>query len=555
MRTSIRMMTAAAVAVMMAFTANAVTVTVEASGPGKVSPAGSVEVAAGKTLTLKATPNKDAVFVRWSNNERTPTRKVTPTGNMTCTAYFVLKSTCAAPAISSFTASASNMVGMPYAAQVNINSTAYPVKFSAKGLPKGLKIDANTGAVTGVPAEAKAYSVTFTAKSVANPAYPVATSTRTISIAALPEKAQGTFSGSAEIGMWRVRGAVTATVSAKGKISVKAVTTTGTYTFSAPSWTSRSGSTYTLQAQTKKGDAAITLNVDSNAAWNYHATATGTLVGGGSTYALYAQRNPFLDKNGTAYNTAVAELTARYAGYYTVGLPYSSIPEQGPAIMGTGILPYGSGYLTLTVSDKGVVKAAGKMADGTSVSASMPLWITAAEGRVYQYVPLYAKRGFASWTLMINKDNGTVSGYGDWSYPGKSPTAKVPLTGDHFRFLLNSLYGARYTPPPAGYTETIVCRNELGDFPFFGASKGKYAFTGVLAPLFTGVALALNPKTGVFMGKIGIVDGGKKITLSHTGVRIQRTASPCGAGYITLPSHKYEAYNLKHSDPVQLRHP
>ncbi|MCL1920935.1 MAG: Ig domain-containing protein [Kiritimatiellaeota bacterium] len=560
MRTSIQWMTAAAVAAMMAFTANAVTVTVVVDGPGKVSPVGTVQVAAGKSVTLKATPDKDAVFFRWMpGSVMTPTLKVTPTADITYTAYFRTKASASVLPIIASLSSTETMVGVPFRATLPLsNNQAYPVKFSAKGLPKGLKIDANSGLITGVPTEAKTYPVTFTATSVANPKL-VATRAFDITISPLPEKAQGTFSGYLD-DLGGNFGSFTATVSAKGKVSAKAVTPYGTYTFSAPSWTSRSGNTFTAEAQTKKGQS-LTLNVDASKAWNVNYGAEGSVSGAGiPAYDIYAQRNPFLDKKGTDHNAAIAELTAKYAGYYTVGLPFNGFGDRGQAIIGSGgIAPVGSGYLTLTVSGKGSAKAAGKMADGTSFSASVPFWVVGGNAWVDPYAPLYAKKGFAFCWMTISGASGAISGGGDWSYPGKSPAAKVPLTGDRFHVYIGSLYGAKYTPPPAGHTETIVFNVNNGNtFPFTGDSKGKYTLGGVLPAPFTGATLSLNPKTGVFTGKVsGVVDG-KKVSYSHTGVRIQRTpapGAPCGAGYVTLPSVKYGPYTLKYSLPVQLEYP
>ena len=110
------------------------------------------------------------------------------------------------------------------------------------GLPAGLKWDAKTGAISGVPtAKAGAYTVTFTAskKGEANQV-----ATITLNIDALPEWAVGTFDGTvwnSEEGIVnseKVEGIVTLTVAANGKISGKVINADGTWTLAAAAYSS-----------------------------------------------------------------------------------------------------------------------------------------------------------------------------------------------------------------------------------------------------------------------------------------------------------------------------
>ncbi len=64
--------------------------------------------------------------------------------------------------------SASSKGGDAYAGAVVLNELAYPAKFAAKGLPAGLKIDAATGAITGVPTKPGHYTATITVTSGVN---------------------------------------------------------------------------------------------------------------------------------------------------------------------------------------------------------------------------------------------------------------------------------------------------------------------------------------------------------------------------------------------------
>ena len=58
--------------------------------------------------------------------------------------------------------SANTMVGVSFEAAMPIADTAYPAKFTAKGLPTGLKIDAASGIIRGVPTKAGNYVAAVT---------------------------------------------------------------------------------------------------------------------------------------------------------------------------------------------------------------------------------------------------------------------------------------------------------------------------------------------------------------------------------------------------------
>ena len=58
--------------------------------------------------------------------------------------------------------------GDAFHAVVSVDDLAYPVKFAAKGLPAGLKINASTGEIYGTPTKPGSYTATITVTSVAN---------------------------------------------------------------------------------------------------------------------------------------------------------------------------------------------------------------------------------------------------------------------------------------------------------------------------------------------------------------------------------------------------
>ena len=251
----------------------------------------------------------------------------------------------------------------------------------AAGLPSGLKYDAKTGKITGVATKAGTYTVTFTAtrgkeKEVA---------TITLNVEALPTWATGTFAGNVT-GTRDARpyhGSATMTVAANGKVSGKIALEGTNWTFSAASFSrvesdpsSEVGSpkSYFIEAVAKAGKATRDLVLEVAACDGGHAgrvtLPNGVAEGAFGEGEVKMWRNMWKDKSTAA--EAKAEI-ARFEGVYTVSIADGA--------------DYGSGYLSLTVGKNGDVKATGKLADGTSVSATSPLMYDEEEG---WFVMLYA---------------------------------------------------------------------------------------------------------------------------------------------------------------------
>ena len=215
------------------------------------------------------------------------------------------------------------------------------------GLPTGLKYDAKTGTITGVPTKAGKFTVTFTAtkKGEKNQV-----ATITLETEALPTWAAGTFTGYVKYD--DDYGSATMTVAANGKVSGK-VTLGGTnWTFSAASFSSMATpDTFVVEADAKAGKATLPVMlsvVEGDApASLINGSASGEF--GDGTIELW--RNVWKDKETAA--AAKAEI-AKWEGVYTISV------DDG-------------GYFSLTVGKTGDVKASGKLSDGTSVSVTAPL--------------------------------------------------------------------------------------------------------------------------------------------------------------------------------------
>lgn len=128
------------------------------------------------------------------------------------------------------------LVGFPAAfwgaCAVEAPLMAYPVKFTATGLPPGVKVNATTGAITGRPTKKGTYRPVFKITSGANSKW-VVTKKATVTVQALSQWMQGTFSGSVcERGTTTLIGRADLSVAATGKISGKMIWNGRTYVLS-----------------------------------------------------------------------------------------------------------------------------------------------------------------------------------------------------------------------------------------------------------------------------------------------------------------------------------
>ena len=417
-----------------------------ASGSVSMNPKNG-QVLPGKPVTLTAKPGKDTVFAYWTvGGEKvgyTATFKYAPDADCTATAVFRLKSAVEDPVLDAdaVVPSANAMVGVAFESQVPLADAVYPAKFSAKGLPAGLKIDAASGIISGVPTKAGSFPVTVTAAGGVNTkAKPSVTIP--IAIKPLPTWAQGTFTGYVQSGYeededmepyYEGYGSVSMSVSAAGKITGKMSLNGTSYSFGATSFDMTSvtdaedegAMSFAVVADAKAGKAVFPLSFNvakaappaGDGETLLNSVATGEFENGGDMASVRLFRTIWKDKA----TVAVAKLAiAEYEGVYTMSLEDDEDR------------PYGSGYLSLTVGKDGNVKAAGKLADGTSVSMTSPLMYDVDAGYfVYLYsAPSAYKGGALALTVTFEFDEdqkllGNALGIAQWS--SHNPQA----TGDY----------------------------------------------------------------------------------------------------------------------------
>lgn len=121
------------------------------------------------------------------------------------------------------------LVGTRYSRGFSPNQMSYPYKFSDRNLPDGLKLNAATGEISGVPKKAGTKTVTLTMASVYNKSWK-ASLTITFAVSQIPREFIGTFAGVvrapwlAEDGLaGDAVGTVTLTTTKTGKLSGKIV--------------------------------------------------------------------------------------------------------------------------------------------------------------------------------------------------------------------------------------------------------------------------------------------------------------------------------------------
>lgn len=515
--------------------------TTEISGNGSVtaSPSSLWLYAPGTKVILTAKPAPGNTFLRWEDGSQMPVRSlVMPNANRAVSAWFNITTNVPKPVITNPGAQ-SVMVGVPFRLALQVASECLPA-VTMTGLPAGLKFDAGSRTIGGVPTAVPVGGGVMAKISASNPGGKAADVQFKITVAPLAAKAQGTFTGIAvEPGANAdtVKGLFTMTVTPVGAISAKVTGQANAISFTGKSWDTLSNGVFQALLRTVKGEA-LAMALDTGVAWNA-AGLQGTLTGGvfgASARAVWGQRNAFLVKTAPDYATATNTL-AGYKGYYTVALHPGDVSDTGAA----GNEPQGSGYLALTVKDGGAVTLAGKLADGTALSGSATLLVPGLSAYVPLLFPLYSARGVFSGLIQLAPAEGTAPSNNVavpaetvvqvWHYPGRMPAAIPPQTEDRFALTLgmsggyyNSLADLR-----AHYSNAWFSAQEPGVNSTY--SSGAYTTTvGVVQGALPEVELAFNPGTGAISLPLGKAPG------YSAGAYVYAPTNPAAATLTVTPA-------------------
>ena len=159
----------------------------------------------------------------------------------------------------------------------------------AAGLPSGLKFDAKTSTISGVPTKTGTYTVTFTATKKGEK---TAVATITVNVAPIASSAVGAFTGFVvdPENAAKNAGVFQFTSTAAGKLTAKCSLASGAQSFTLAGWTKTVDGTY--QATLSNKAATLSVALDPDAGWASHQIS-GTLALGGASYPVTAQLNAF----------------------------------------------------------------------------------------------------------------------------------------------------------------------------------------------------------------------------------------------------------------------
>jgi|JI6StandDraft_1071083.scaffolds.fasta_scaffold02783_6 ELWxxDGT repeat protein len=321
------------------------------------------------------------------------------------------------------------IVGAPYFHQmlVDDDTVKTPTTYSAKNLPGGLKIDAKTGIISGVPTKVETKVVTLGATNGILPA--PASVNATLVVINLPSGLDGLFHGLVERdqeinGMTggRIEITVTKTGAYSGKLTLGATSYSfkGNLSFGIDPDPDNNPMTNDAEAIApfngmvripRPGIAApldLTFTIDETTKDRLSAgLITSVNVGGPVTADVDAWK--------------VTTNTARYLGLHNFGIRLTA----GGGDIGDDDVPQGNGYGSFTVSTKGALSIAGMTADGEKITCATHV---GPNGEVLLYQSLYAtaRKGALSGLLTIGlggdadspADNVITSGTPfDWTRP------------------------------------------------------------------------------------------------------------------------------------------
>ncbi len=383
-----------------------------------------------------------------------------------------------------------------------------------------------------------------------------------------------------------VRGTLALTVSGlAGKMTAKVVTQAATITFRAAAWTTQQqDGTYRATLQSRGGEV-LDLSVRQD-------RITGVLAGGkmgAEMLQLEGARNRFDNTKDMAAQTALNG----YRGYYTVSFPVAEALPLGAAQN----MPEGSGYLTLTIGNKGSVKIAGVLADGTRFTQASSLVLfngCGPEVCVPFFVPLNFRRGWTGGLFWITPGSLTVvtepalGWLVRWENQGSGP--------DGFSTLLATVGGFYDTTPSLEAHYLFSAATNDVSYAYVGGTtnsqaealpddinvtvsgtrmtmargtrpvfaNGAYDYSAENSPEAT---LRFTSRTGLFKGNFNLYyDYTENSKLRHMSVRVPYvgvltrvrdtafSTEPAGQGYYLVPdsnSH-FKSLHLKRSFKIEL---
>lgn len=319
--------------------------------------------------------------------------------------------------------------GGPVNAAFSAQNSATSYKLRGK-LPAGVKLDSATGQLSGRPAKPGTYSFFMSAANAAGTSPEIEVIWQ---IEAFPREAVGVWFGRVEHGLDlndELGGSLKITVGSTGSYSGRLTLGARTFTWTGLIDALPRGQSPTTPFAIAQGKvpAAITgsfsLDLDN-----------GLLSGScqkalpGSSRSLSGSKSP--------WSSTLKPVSVSAAFNTALFIPSGAVEEGDPDY------PQGSGWAVLTLSPSGGVSWTGKLAEGTSITGSIPM---GPAGQVSIHQLLYAGTGSIQGVITLNPNTGLADGSLKWV---KKPVSANGVRSYKDGIPLHSLHarGALYTRP------------------------------------------------------------------------------------------------------------
>ncbi|MBV6501699.1 MAG: hypothetical protein CJBNEKGG_04217 [Prosthecobacter sp.] len=287
-----------------------------------------------------------------------------------------------------------------------LSAQNYPKTFSVTGLPKGLKLNAASGEITGVPDVSGLFILQIRASNSAGASLILKAP---LTIKSLPKNLVGSFGGTLQrlpAVNQNLGGMFSLSVTSNGFYSLKLTSALASVT------KSNAASSFSSTGRLAPSPPHISIPLAGQPLSLSINPASGAVSGFLGAASLSGWR--------AAWNAATNP-AENLVGYYSFAIDLSDPADDGMA----GI-PQGSGFATFSVSNSGAISIVGKSADGEPLTSSPLL---GSSGEFWLYSPLYKSLGSLQGSLTLTEDPAglfsanSIAGLLSWSKPNTTSRA------------------------------------------------------------------------------------------------------------------------------------
>lgn len=424
--------------------------------------------------------------------------------------------------------------GSPVDIAVVTTDTTAVIRVS--GLPKGLYYDATARRIRGSTTLGKIHTIYIDAAN----AYGAAPSVRfLLDVVAFPQGFAGNYRGVflETDQAFDHGGQVTCQITNKGAVSGSVLVRGKSYRFVSTASADPDGSWARVQAPFKDQDGnPLVVGMEILAGADLHGAYVGLKMG--STIQVLTEGN-IVRNEWTAANLAPG------AGLINAGLfpdDLGTFPDPDA--------PQGTGFLTLTLSPRGLVTCKGRLADGQLVTGSTHM---GPGGHIPVYVNLY--RGTGAFVSLVSYESQLATGTAYWSKDDQGNASKDRIHKNGFARHALTVEGGRYERPAVNTpllpsmlglpSQAVLSLTDAGlneaifqSINFNGKHQALLPRALELNP--HSLTLSLNATTGVFTGNFRLEDANplKPAVMLRRIVTFHGCLLPTsdrGCGYFLLP--------------------